>query len=52
MALERYNAAVAGSDETEGRQHWWANGAKTEEERVMPRGEAVEVGAEPAKARL
>ena len=50
MALERYNAAVAGSDETEGRQHWWANGAKTEEERVMLRGEAV--GAEPAKARL
>ena len=50
MALERYNAAVAGSDETEGRQHWWANGAKTEEERGMLRGEAVE--AEPAKARL
>ena len=51
MALERYNAAVAGSDETEGRQHWWANGAKTEEERGMLRGE-VGAEAEPAKARL
>jgi hypothetical protein len=31
VALERYSAAVAGSDGTEGEKHFWANGAQSAE---------------------
>lgn len=31
VALERYTAAVAGSDEPQGLKHFWANGAQTSE---------------------